>query len=87
MAGKRRAGLGRGLDALLSGGVDAVEVSREEAEREGSLREIQLHKIVPGKFQPRRHMMTTRWNHWRSRSARRASSSPSSCARQATSSN
>ena len=56
MAGKRRAGLGRGLDALLSGGVDAVEVSREEAEREGSLREIQLHKIVPGKFQPRRHM-------------------------------
>ena len=56
MAGKRRAGLGRGLDALLSGGVESVEVSREEAEREGSLREIQLHKIVPGKFQPRRHM-------------------------------
>lgn len=55
MAGKRRAGLGRGLDALLSGGVESVEVSREEAEAEGSLREIQLHKIVPGKFQPRRN--------------------------------
>ena len=54
MATKRRAGLGRGLDALLSGGVESVEVSREEAEAEGSLREVLLHKIVPGKFQPRR---------------------------------
>ncbi|MBR9812548.1 ParB/RepB/Spo0J family partition protein [bacterium] len=54
MATKRRAGLGRGLDALLSGGVESVEVSREDAEAEGTLREIQLHKIIPGKFQPRR---------------------------------
>lgn len=49
MAKKR--GLGRGLDALLAGG---VEVSREQAESEGELRDVPLDAIVPGRFQPRR---------------------------------
>ena len=45
-AGKRR--LGRGLEALL--GVGTVE----EAEREGSLRELPLGEIKPNRYQPRR---------------------------------
>jgi len=44
--GKRR--LGRGLEALL--GVGTVE----EAEREGSLRELPVSEIRPNRFQPRR---------------------------------
>ena len=44
--GKRR--LGRGLEALL--GVGTVE----EAEREGSLRELAVSDIRPNRFQPRR---------------------------------
>ena len=50
MAAKKR-GLGRGLDALLAGG---VEVSREQAEAEGSLEDIPVEAIRPGRFQPRR---------------------------------
>ncbi len=50
MAAKKR-GLGRGLDALLAGG---VEVSREQAEAEGSLEDIPVEQIRPGRFQPRR---------------------------------
>ena len=43
--GKRR--LGRGLEALLG-------VSVEEAEREGSLRELAVGEIRPNRYQPRR---------------------------------
>jgi ParB family chromosome partitioning protein len=43
--GKRR--LGRGLEALLG-------VSVEEAEREGSLRELPVSEIRPNRYQPRR---------------------------------
>lgn len=50
MAAKKR-GLGRGLDALLAGG---MEVSREQAEAEGSLEDIPVEAIRPGRFQPRR---------------------------------
>lgn len=45
-AGRRR--LGRGLEALL--GVGTVE----EAEREGSLRELPVDVLEPNRFQPRR---------------------------------
>lgn len=50
MAAKKR-GLGRGLDALLAGG---MEVSRAQAEAEGSLEDIAVELIRPGRFQPRR---------------------------------
>jgi len=48
-AGNRRR-LGRGLEALL--GVGTVE----EAEREGSLRELPVDAVEPNRFQPRRAM-------------------------------
>lgn len=44
---KLNKGLGRGLDALLSGNSDA----REEA-----LRELRVEQLKPGKYQPRSHM-------------------------------
>lgn len=47
----RKRGLGRGLDALLTG---SVEPTREQAESEGTLREVPVGDITPGKFQPRR---------------------------------
>ncbi|HET7395130.1 MAG TPA: ParB/RepB/Spo0J family partition protein [Gammaproteobacteria bacterium] len=50
MAVKRK-GLGRGLDALLSG---AVPVSGDDTGEE--LRELPVDLIQPGKYQPRMHM-------------------------------
>lgn len=41
-------GLGRGLDALLGGGVDNAA--------DESLRQIPIHALQPGKYQPRSHM-------------------------------
>jgi ParB family transcriptional regulator, chromosome partitioning protein len=48
---KPNKGLGRGLDALLSGN------SREKAE--DVLRELQVGQLKPGKYQPRSHMDET----------------------------
>jgi ParB family chromosome partitioning protein len=42
-------GLGRGLDALLSGGASA-------SESEDVLRELKVNQLQPGKYQPRSHM-------------------------------
>ncbi len=42
-------GLGRGLDALLSGGVGM-------AEAEDVLRDLNVNQLRPGKYQPRSHM-------------------------------
>ncbi len=42
-------GLGRGLDALLSGDVDSAEES-------GSLSKLAIDQLQPGKYQPRTHM-------------------------------
>jgi ParB family chromosome partitioning protein len=47
----KRKGLGRGLDALLSG---AVPVSGDDTGEE--LRELPVDLIQPGKYQPRMHM-------------------------------
>ncbi len=44
----RPKGLGRGLDALLSGGSDAAEA--------GALQTIAIDRLRPGKYQPRTHM-------------------------------
>jgi len=50
---KRKSGLGRGLDALLSGN----EPSREDGlPREDALRDIPIEQIKRGKYQPRVHM-------------------------------
>lgn len=42
-------GLGRGLDALLSGDIDSSEES-------GSLTKLAIDQLQPGKYQPRTHM-------------------------------
>ncbi|HTT67252.1 MAG TPA: ParB/RepB/Spo0J family partition protein [Gemmatimonadales bacterium] len=49
VTGSRRR-LGRGLEALLGAG------SVEEAEREGSLRDLPIETVEPNRFQPRRAM-------------------------------
>ncbi|MGD8380245.1 MAG: ParB/RepB/Spo0J family partition protein [Gammaproteobacteria bacterium] len=49
MATKRR-GLGRGLDALLSG---SAGEGRAEIERESELRDLPVDLLQPGKYQPR----------------------------------
>jgi len=46
--------LGRGIDALLGGGVD--DVAEDRAEKEGSLRQIAVDLLQRGKYQPRSHM-------------------------------
>jgi ParB family chromosome partitioning protein len=46
--------LGRGIDALLSGGVD--DVAEDRAEKEGSLRQVAVDLLQRGKYQPRSHM-------------------------------
>lgn len=47
MMAKPNKGLGRGLDALLSGNSD---------EREEILRDLRIDQLKPGKYQPRSHM-------------------------------
>lgn len=47
MMAKPNKGLGRGLDALLSGNSD---------EREEVLRDLRIEQLKPGKYQPRSHM-------------------------------
>ncbi|MEO7067697.1 MAG: ParB/RepB/Spo0J family partition protein [Rhodanobacter sp.] len=54
MAAAKKRGLGRGLDALLSGD---DEGSPSLTEQEGELRMLPIQQIQPGKYQPRRH-----WN-------------------------
>jgi ParB family transcriptional regulator, chromosome partitioning protein len=54
MAAKKR-GLGRGLDALL--GSEEGGATREGGRAEGELRNLPIHQIGPGKYQPRQH-----WN-------------------------
>ncbi|MFO8152148.1 ParB/RepB/Spo0J family partition protein [Thioalkalivibrio sp.] len=50
---KRKSGLGRGLDALLSGN----EPSREDGlPREDALQDLPIEQIKRGKYQPRVHM-------------------------------
>ncbi len=46
---KLNKGLGRGLDALLSGGAATVEA-------EDVLRDLNVNQLRPGKYQPRSHM-------------------------------
>ena len=55
MSAPKKRGLGRGLDALLGGGGDAVAPS--VIEQEGELRNLPIQHIQAGKYQPRRH-----WN-------------------------
>ena len=50
---KLNKGLGRGLDALLSGGNN---------EKEEVLRELNIEQLQPGKYQPRSHMDETSLN-------------------------
>ncbi len=45
-------GLGRGLDALLGGG----KADDTQSKTEGSLRELPVSTLVPGKYQPRTRM-------------------------------
>lgn len=45
-------GLGRGLDALLGGG----KADDTQSKTEGSLRELPVSNLVPGKYQPRTRM-------------------------------
>ena len=45
-------GLGKGLDALLSG---ATSAPKEINDSEVNIKQISLDKIKPGKYQPRRH--------------------------------
>lgn len=45
-------GLGRGLDALLGGG----KADSTQSQTEGSLRELPVSNLVPGKYQPRTRM-------------------------------
>ena len=47
MATKLNKGLGRGLDALLSGG---------KSEKDEAMRELNVSMLKPGKYQPRSHM-------------------------------
>jgi ParB family transcriptional regulator, chromosome partitioning protein len=54
MAAKKR-GLGRGLDALL--GSEEGTSSAAGGKAEGELRNLPIHQIGPGKYQPRQH-----WN-------------------------
>lgn len=46
--------LGRGIDALLGGGID--DVSEDRSDKEGSLRQIGIDLLQRGKYQPRSHM-------------------------------
>ena len=46
--------LGRGIDALLGGGVD--DVAEDRSDKEGSLRQIGIDQLQRGKYQPRSHM-------------------------------
>ncbi|MDR2195090.1 MAG: ParB/RepB/Spo0J family partition protein [Gallionellaceae bacterium] len=52
---KPNKGLGRGLDALLSGG-------SAEIDAEGELRELRVDQLKPGKYQPRSRMDETSLN-------------------------
>lgn len=54
MAAAKKRGLGRGLDALLSGDGDATSTTHQQ---EGELRILPIGQIQAGKYQPRRH-----WN-------------------------
>ena len=47
MATKLNKGLGRGLDALLSGG---------KSEKDEAMRDLNVTLLKPGKYQPRSHM-------------------------------
>ncbi len=49
----KRKGLGRGLDALLSGSTSSELLSDTN---DGELRELPLDRIQRGKYQPRKHM-------------------------------
>lgn len=57
MAGKKKRGLGRGLDALLGPGIDGFEASGTDASGQagdaGGLRELPVERLRPGKYQPR----------------------------------
>ncbi|MDD2914570.1 MAG: ParB/RepB/Spo0J family partition protein [Gallionella sp.] len=53
MATKLNKGLGRGLDALLSGG---------KSEKDEAMRELNVALLKPGKYQPRSHMDETSLN-------------------------
>jgi ParB family chromosome partitioning protein len=50
---KLQKGLGRGLDALLSGG---------KSEKDEMMRDLNVNQIKPGKYQPRSHMDETSLN-------------------------
>jgi ParB family transcriptional regulator, chromosome partitioning protein len=50
MATKQNKGLGRGLDALLSGNVDTKKEGGD------ALRELRVNQLKPGKYQPRTRM-------------------------------
>lgn len=54
MAGARRKGLGRGLDALLSSGAGASASFERPAS--GELRELPIDLVERGRYQPRTHM-------------------------------
>ncbi|MGB0466008.1 MAG: ParB/RepB/Spo0J family partition protein [Pontibacterium sp.] len=57
MAGKKR-GLGRGLDALLSGATTRDEVTPSEStpQKTGNYPELEVHLIQRGRYQPRRDL-------------------------------
>lgn len=57
MAGKKR-GLGRGLDALLTGNVasNSSGTASKQASEQGDLKTLPVHKLQRGVYQPRSHM-------------------------------
>ena len=55
MAGKRKA-LGRGMGALLSGGLDDVLETKGASKGKEELRNLQVDLLQRGRYQPRTHM-------------------------------
>lgn len=54
MAGAKKRGLGRGLDALLSSSSGAEESKSEAPLSDAALQELQIDRVEPGRFQPRK---------------------------------
>ncbi|MFZ1326978.1 MAG: ParB/RepB/Spo0J family partition protein [Candidatus Contendobacter sp.] len=57
---RKKGGLGRGLDALLSAGVATVRDRGESPAATESLRQVPVESIAPGRYQPRQDLREDR---------------------------